>query len=820
MKYKTIKHLLDLLSHATTEKEVKHAYVQHFGLKLKTSFRHDLYSEQVLFEFKFNKALTHIKARSEVVAQVLYYIRRLRLGQVDKPIPPIICVADINEAFFTDTILWRPFYIDKSNKYDWEKAPSTPDQKLVEAISQTPSLLGINIYKTQEVPDYIAFSEKLRGYLSGQLELPITEKKIIDSSNFVEVYDYWSSIFSEDVKNSLKTSKYFLCDIQDGKSVYKENEGKVIFDFGQEKRSKKIIQTKYFHFWSLYEKIANPDTIRNIITKLDCLTDIPTRRFTGEFFTPPKFANKAIDYFSDILGKNWWNDENVRIWDMASGTGNLEWGIPYQAYHNIYLTTLYKEDVDYCKKLFPHATCFQYDYLNDDINKVIHNRETLFDGDWKLPDNLRKDLDNPKLHWVIFINPPFATSQEAGAKGRSKKDVSGTAVRHKMHEDNLGEVSRELFAQFLYRIKHEFAEKRAHLGLFSKIKYLNANNDQKFRDSIFKFTFEKGFIFSSANFSGTSKSSQFPVGFIIWNLSESKRIEDQNIFVDIFDEDVYRIGKKAIPTENRERFLNKWIERPAANIIFPPFGSSINVKKNNLDARDRISEGFLASLMCKGNDFVNQNYTSILSGPYVSAGALSITNDNFEKAMIIHAVRKIPKATWINDRDQFMQPDKELKSSFITDCIVWSLFSGSNETVSLRNVEYKGTTYQIINHFFPFRIQDISAWEITDTDIKKSINKDLNDRFVSIWLDKHDLSQDSKDILHIAKRIYKSYFNNLHKLPTSKYKIEWWDAGWWQIRNSLSSQNIDSFLFEELKTLQNSLKDKLLPQIMEYGFIL
>ena len=240
--------------------------------------------------------------------------------------------------------------------------------------------MDIHIYKTQEEPDYLAFSEKLKGYLSGQLELPITEKKIIDSSNFVDVYDYWSSIFSEDVKNGLKTSKYFLCDIQQGKSKYKENESKVIFDFGQDKRPKKIIHSKYFHFWSLYEKVNDPDTIRNIITKLDCLTDVPTRRFTGEFFTPPKFANKAIDYFSDILGKNWWRNENLRIWDMAAGTGSLEWSLPVESYKRIYLSTYYKEDVEYCTRLFPGANCFQYDYLNDDINKVIYSGETLFAG--------------------------------------------------------------------------------------------------------------------------------------------------------------------------------------------------------------------------------------------------------------------------------------------------------------------------------------------------------------------------------------------------------------------------------------------------------
>lgn len=33
-----------------------------------------------------------------------------------------------------------------------------------------------------------------------------------------------------------------------------------------------------------------------------------------------------------------------------------------------------------------------------------------------------------------------------------------------MHDENLGEVSRELFAQFLYRVRKEFTSKIAHLG--------------------------------------------------------------------------------------------------------------------------------------------------------------------------------------------------------------------------------------------------------------------------------------------------------------------------------------------------------------------
>ena len=314
-----------------------------------------------------------------------------------------------------------------------------------------------------------------------------------------------------------------------------------------------------------------------------------------------------------------------------------------------------------------------------------------------------RDLNDPKIKWIVFINPPFATAQKAGHSGESKKSVSDTKIRPLMHEWGLGEVSRELATQFIFRIRREFADRQAHLGLFYKLKYINSNNDQTFRDKVFQFTFEDGFVFSSGHFSGTSSANSFPVGFLVWDLANHKKLETQKIEVAVLNDDMDKIGRKLIASEHRDRFLSKWIDRPNATEVFPPFGSAISVKTGNDDVRDRVAKGFLASLMCKGNDVQNHNYVALLSGPYVSAGALSIVPENFDKAMIVHAVRKNVKKNWLNDRDQFFIPESKPGIAFIRRCVVWNLFADSNNTASLRNVPYKGETYQIINHFFPFK---------------------------------------------------------------------------------------------------------------------
>jgi hypothetical protein len=429
------------------------------------------------------------------------------------------------------------------------------------------------------------------------------------------------------------------------------------------------------------------------------------------------------------------------------------------------------------------------------------------------------DLANQDLRWIVFINPPFATSQKAGYSGKSKKSVSATKIRPLMHDAGLGEVSRELYAQFLFRIRHEFDGKLAHLGLFSTLKYVNSNNDQKFRDKVFQFSFRDGFVFSSANFSGTQQANPFPVGFLVWDLAAHKKLESQRIEVAVLDDDTSRIGYKHIVAEHRSRFLNKWIDRVAATEILPPLGSAISVKAENEDIRDRVAKGFLASLMCNGNDVQHHNNVAFLSGPYVSAGALSVVAENFDKAMIIHAVRKSVRKSWINDRDQFLQPKQTPSAGFIRLCTVRSLFADSNQTASLRNVAYKGKTFQIINHFFPFAVSDVKKWRISDSDITHSLARDTADRFVAKWLARQNLDSSSAELLDIGQRIYKSFFENFKDLPTAKYKVEHWDAGWWQIKRCLVEAGLEAERLGQIETLKKTIDARLCQEALRLGIV-
>jgi hypothetical protein len=254
----------------------------------------------------------------------------------------------------------------------------------------------------------------------------------------------------------------------------------------------------------------------------------------------------------------------------------------------------------------------------------------------------------------------------------------------------------------------------------------------------------------------------------------------------------------------------------------PPVSSAINLKIKGPDIRDRVSEDFLGSLMCAGNDIQHQGATAILSAPYGSAGSHSITPLIFEQSMVVHAVRRIPKASWHNDRDQFLQPSSPPSVAFVLDCVMWSLFANSNATSAMRDVAYDGETYQIENHFFPILRSTLTQWHMGDLDIAQQIPT-AQDRFAATWLaqqqQQNGLSLEAQALLNAGTEVYKLYFAQLNQLRTSTFKIDTWDAGWWQIRNALDDVKLGGEALEAVKQAHNTLKAKLDPQIYEYGFL-
>lgn len=827
VKEKEIKRIRDFynaLFSSAEESEVVIAYIRFFNLKVDMKQRHDLYTPQMLYEFKWDRNFKSRQARAQVLAQLIYYVHGMRFNPTEKEIPKYLCLADRNEVIITETELWIKYFEQEQGRYDWSFAASNPDIQLVKDLENDNQIATMPFFNLFVPSELLKVEQLFKTIYTDNPAIPFTIKKMITERNFEVVYNEWYDKFGEDVRNGRKPSEYFLCDIQRGRSMVNPQTLRVMFNIAHDQWiEKKLNQNQYNRFWKIFDRTSDKDLISGILSKIDRLSDDYIRRFEGEYYTPIPYTTIAHDYIAETLGdKNWWKTGKYRLWDMAAGTGNLEYYLPAEAYKYMYLSTMHDGDVRFLKRTFKGALCFQYDYLNDDIDSLFNE---VFLSATKMPKQLENDLKNPDITWIILINPPFATSQDKSNASSGKAGVSDTVIRKKMHlkEFNLGETSRELFAQFLFRIHHEFKHKKAYLCLFSKLKYINANNDQRLRDKIFHYHFERGFMFDSRAFNGVT--GKFPVGCLIWNLAMQENLNEQNIILDVWDRSTppVKVAQKRIPSIERSTFLNKWVERPDATIEFPPFSSAINVNADKKDIRDRIAKGFICSMCSPGNDVQHTNYVALFSGPYGSAGAWSVTPDNFEHSMVIFAVKKSTKQYWYNDRDQFMQPNCELPQDFVNDCVVYSLFHSANQTVSLQHVKYKGKEYNIPNHLFPFLITEVKKWKCSDPDITSGISAD-SDRFAALWLQNKTLSQEAQQVIDAAREMYKEFYEKSALLNTNKYKVGAWDAGLYQIKACLTDEeyNLDNDYSSFTTALKNAMKvleAKIDTEKYFYGFI-
>lgn len=802
------------LLNAKTEEAVKATYAKYFTLQYDTSQHHDLYTKRVLFEFKTERNFKNLKALATTLAQSLYYIQRLKYSDATKPIPPYICLADKNEAVLTETSVWSTYYSNVS--YDWERAASKPDQKLIDHLVKDPETSRIHVYSVISKQDHESFSNRLNAALNAQMTLAFSDKKMIDEENFEAAFDHWNIHVGKHIANGYKPSLYFLANLQEDHIVVDKDRNLVVFRF-EDKNSKtqKVLMKDYEHFWGLYDHVTNTDTIEGIHTKLDRLTDENQRRLEGEFYTPLPFAKKAIHYWNTLLGVNWHKTGRYRIWDMAAGTGNLEYDLPAESYKYLYLSTLHASETDHLEKVFPNATCFQYDYLNDDVDYVFAKEKLPFEPSWKLPKRLRDDLKDQSLTWLVHINPPFATAQVGGATGDSKKGVSKTKVEAEMDRENTGHAKRELFLQFMFRISREMPKKTL-LGMFSKLKYLNAPDSAEYRDKFFNYKYEAGFLFESTAFHGVK--GKYPIGFLIWNLSKPRN--QDAIDIDISDKNARTVGLKHLRLTGKNDVLNKWFLRPANSkaCVLPPLSNGITVSHDNVDTRHRARPDFLASICSKGNDFQNSKYVSMLSSPSASAGAFSVNAETFVKALTIHAVRKIPRPTWLNDRNQFLAPHTPPPEEFLHDCVAWSLFASSNETTSLKDVAYQNQIYHIKNNFFPFIIREMRDWEVSDPEIKSQLIHD-QDRFVAKWIETHSMSIASKKLFDKGREVYRIFYAKLFDMDTKPFRISAWDAGWYQIRRCLNRHNFGTDELKSLALCHRELGEKILPLIESLGFL-
>jgi hypothetical protein len=199
----------------------------------------------------------------------------------------------------------------------------------------------------------------------------------------------------------------------------------------------------------------------------------------------------------------------------------------------------------------------------------------------------------------------------------------------------------------------------------------------------------------------------------------------------------------------------------------------------------------------------------LFSSGYGSARGFFVNASNVCQAAVVFSVRRLIKPTWLNDRDQFLQPSQPISDAFKSDCLVWMLFNGSNLTAGADGLCWNERDWSLVNHFIPFTESQVGA----------------NGRFESDFMVRHmkgmAFSPEAQAVLDEGRQLWTRFHAaQFPRKIRDEFKLGRPDAGWYQIRRALEAY-ADTELtdFEPFKTAYAALSAKLRPMVFSLGFL-
>jgi hypothetical protein len=747
------------------------------------------------------EAKTDLSDIYDSIAQLVLTIGKARTFDKFMP-PPLLGAMDGEKiAFVPYNEIHDIFY---QNDFNWNVTPSDSSTKEFQLIRDK--------VKTIIDPKALLFNfesdeKDLRKFIKDNFivgKLGFTKIKI-DKNNFIVIYSKWLKSVKPSIavnwdlakKKGVIDGDFYLADLLSAENITLKEKLYVVLkskhyelnrhqdEYGAYTSSSVEFndnQIAHTQFWNRYERPPKEEYWDYIENRRDLLVPQDVRERKGSYFTPQKWVELSQKYLTEVLDEDW--QDEYYIWDCASGTGNLLHGLTNK--YNIWASTLDTQDVEVMYDRIRNGAnlledhVFQFDFLNDEFTK--------------LPQPLQDIINNPEKRrkLVVYINPPYAEADSRKGEGRSGIAVS---LIHKRYSDRMGYTKRELYIQFLTRIYLEI--NGCLLADFSKLKNLQAPKFIDFRN-FFKAKLLKCFLVPAYTFDNVI--GNFPIGFMIWDTAISENFE--HFLADVFDEDQRFIERKHLWAYDDVKVINDW------TLTF-------------IDESDKIES--LGTIIGVGSDFQHQN-TVRIEKPFRMWNhnyQWQITKDNLIETSIYLAVRLCVKATWINDRDQFLFPNEgwTIDQEFQNNCFTFTLFS-HNYIKSDDGV----------NHWIPFTEHEVNSREKFESNFMTSfISGKLNHKpKVNLFETKEsrkdplEFSPEAQNVFNAGRMLWSYY----HAQPKCNVNATLYDIReYFQCRNDkgvMKSRSEDETYMELITNLRNKLKllqIKIEPKVYEYGFL-
>lgn len=784
-----------------------------------------------------------------ILAQVIYYLKRFELE--GEHLPDAVVVADQDEIISISADLLYPYL---EGKYDWSIAPSSAgakSTKLVEDLKKDNIAKKVYIHDLSN-PDNFNASDFLED-LDSKARLSETVKITATVDNLVKVFTNFSTdvftsapgLFDKVITGDRKRVEVFLRSLQDDDEVYiHPKKKKLIVD---DKEIFNVNVQAYEQFWQQHKQGRDNYTRKELAlidSCADLIIDEKQRRMKGDFYTPPLWVDKAHEVIESCIGEDW-KDEYV-VWDMAAGMRNLTRDYRFGD-DNLYTSTLFQEDIDLSKAYNKEGCHFQYDFLNDDMNlhdMSLEEIKTFSDEElektFKIPVSLIKAMIEKKPI-VFFANPPYGQAGTNLGK-EHKKGAVQSSIGDMMN--NMGHAKMEMYTQFIYRVQllsqlFEYTENDDfHFFFFFNKGFLTSPNFGKFVDRLTsQFHFDKGFMINAGEFN--TAASSWGIIFSHWMTQGEKNQKEFtfDVLKSTRDNKVENITTWTGRNVKKGNTISDWVKKikmERVNIHSPNTSDGFSPSTQK---PVKMTKKYLGYFHNHSNNVQHSNrYQGVFSMAFSRNRGVPIIQENFIRTSTTFSIRRAvyndiakDKLLWVRDKDVFTTPSEDLLTpEFIADCVVFSLFDTQSNQTSLRDYQYKGKSYTVVNEFFPYSVDSMEelAEEHHNADIQDDVIGHSN-RFVYQWLEDHkdDISKEAQALLDEAWSLIEDSFPYREQFfqENPRYQVNTWDAGWLQVRRMIFGRDrtTDDFLDrkESFDKTLNTLGDKIAQAAYEDGVI-
>ena len=827
---------LKLFLSGCDEEVLKNRFLNRVGHQLNTVYKIDHVGKNLFLETKVDDDFRKLKTLATVVAQILGYCNRVYFSKKKYEtceLKKTLVVLSNNSGAIFNTKDFEKYYSDCSGKYDWDIAASKSDKKLISDLCDEHLLINARVFDLGNDVESEIFEN---AYKAIENDEAVFLKKPILISMIDSLYLEWrkkTTFITNKKSNATKLRDLFYADICNDTSRYDADAKKLTLIVNGEEIVFTRVYPQNYSFWQNYDKIEGMNKT-NFRAKADRLLDMADRRWKGDFYTPNAVAKLAWDYiwknvpYEDLL------NGKVVINENCAGSGNLIFPLNEEAHKHCVISTYRKDDAEYCSETFADAIVFQCDYLNDFVEEGYFNSPAI-------TDKIRARLNDPNTTLIFNINPPYsnASNKKQCTKSAAKindgdvtKDgISDTLIKNMMEEVGQEGAASQLYVQFIYRILEEVSKYKCKviLGIFCPVTFFSNSSMIDFREKFFNKKFLGGFMFSNICFHGTSSTTEWGVGYTLWDLRSDISLESQELKVDIINYDFDKIGTRSldlITTKNKNNLLKskfvKVITTRGKNKMMLPTQKGVYNFTNTLRSvhPDHICA---MSLETKPDGEISTYVVPSIHNGHVG---FSVVPENFENSFVSFGARKSYNTEWYYVGANYKSPDKDIPTDVRNDLIIYGVFCENTKSASYDEIEVVDkngevtNTFKIKNGLMPFTRDDLrSNFFIADENIIESLNEDTADRFFATWLQGKTFTTEAQSVLNIVKKIYKHFYSM--EISCDDFYISSWDVGFHQIVRFFrdSGDSVCKKLLGELNDAMDILRKKNSSAIWDYGFL-